>query len=90
MEQQLKEKETLIESLEEKIKIANDSIDQLETEKKLEIKDLNSRILNECQTKEEELKIKGRPCTSSDRYFRSYNCLHFAMKFEFSIFDTYR
>ena len=59
MEQQLKEKETLIGSLEEKIKIANDSLDQLETEKKLEIEDLNARIVNECQTNEENLKIKG-------------------------------
>ena len=60
MEQQLKEKETLIGSLEEKIKIANDSLDQLEIEKKLEIEDLNARIVNECQTNEENLKIKGR------------------------------
>ena len=62
MEQQLKEKETLIESLEQKIKIANDSLDQLETEKKHEIEDLNSRIVKECQTKEEDLKIKGKSC----------------------------
>ena len=60
VEQQLKEKETLIGSLEEKIKIANDSLDQLEIEKKLEIEDLNARIVNECQTNEENLKIKGR------------------------------
>ena len=62
MEEQLKEKETLIESLEQKIKISNDSLSQLETEKKHEIEDLNSRIVKECQTKEEDLKIKSRSC----------------------------
>ena len=59
MEQQLKEKETLIGSLEEKIKIANDSLDQLETERKLEIEDLNARIVNECQTNEENLSMNA-------------------------------
>ena len=60
LEQTLKEKESIIETLVEKVNQTSNSLNEAESKTNIQIENLTARLANECKENEEILRTKGR------------------------------